>query len=386
MEPMSWIKTDSSSERLRFIQDWLSQEFYFSELCKRYNISRKTGYKLIERFRSEGDLAIHDRSRARHTQSHQLDNQTTEILLNSKARFPLWGPRKIRDFLIRFHPDLPMPASSTIGELYKKYGFVEARTRRRRVPPHTKPLAHCDQPNSVWSADFKGQFKMGNNQVCYPLTISDNYSRYLLACQGLEGPRLNDSQSVFQRVFEEYGLPDSIRTDNGQPFAGVGIGGLTRLSIWWLKLGIAPERIEPAKPQQNGRHERMHRTLKRSTAMPAQANMKAQQQSFDQFRNEYNELRPHNSLNGQQPSSVYRSSLKPFPKQLPEVEYSSLFTTRHVKTSGEISLGGRLYFISELLHNERIGLMPIDEDRSFVYFSNLKLGILDTRLKKIIRL
>ena len=227
---------------------------------------------------------------------------------------------------------------------------------------------------------------MGAGQYCYPLTISDNYSRYLIACKGLEGPRLNESQQVFQRVFEEYGLPDSIRTDNGQPFAGVGIGGLTKLSIWWLKLGITPERIELGKPQQNGRHERMHRTLKRSTAMPAQINLMEQQRSFDNFRNEYNELRPHDSLGGRNPGSVYKPSFRAFPNKLPEVEYSNNFVTRHIKSSGEFCWKGARYFVSELLHNERIGLIPIDDERNLVYFSSLKLGILDTRQKKIIRL
>lgn len=383
---MSWHESGVIDERRKFIDAWLKREFSFKELCERFKISRKTGYKLLARFRSEGDTAFRNRSRARLAQAHALSDQMVGELLVLKARYPLWGPRKIRDFLIIQNGLDKPPAASTIGDLFKRYGLVKPRKTRRKTPPHTIPLKHCNAPNRVWSADFKGQFELGDGQYCYPLTITDNYSRQVLACHALKSPNLSESIKVFQRVFEQYGLPDAIRTDNGQPFAGLGIGGLSQLSIWWLKLGIIPERIEPAKPQQNGRHERMHRTLKDATTKPPEQHIEAQQKRFDAFVKEYNEKRPHQALEGRRPIDVYRPSTKHMPRILAEVSYPEEFKIRKVRTNGEIKWYGKTYSVSQLLHGEPIGLQEIGEGRAIVHFAALRLGLIDARKDKIDRL
>lgn len=380
---MGWQESAAVDERRKFIDDWLKREYSFSELCNRFKISRKTGYKLLDRFRSEGDIAFHDRSRARLSQSHALSKQVTQELLMIKSRYPLWGPRKIRDFLAIQNGLVKLPSASTIGDLFKRHGLVKPRKTRRKTPPHTMPLNHCNAPNNVWSADFKGHFELGNSQYCYPLTITDNYSRYLFSCHAMKSPTLNESIKVFRHVFEEYGLPDAIRTDNGQPFAGLCIGGLSQLSIWWLKLGIIPERIEPAKPQQNGRHERMHRTLKDAATKPPKDNLEDQQKRFDAFIKEYNEERPHQALQGQRPKDVYQRSLRPMPSKIPEVSYPKNFLIRKVRTNGEIKWCGKTYFVTQLLHGEPIGLEEIDDGRAIVHFASQKLGLIDARKDKI---
>jgi putative transposase len=240
----------------------------------------------------------------------------------------------------------------------------------------------------VWSADFKGQFRLGNKGAyCYPLTISDNYSRFLLACEGLKKPTLKASIKCFKQVFGEYGLPDAIRTDNGQPFAGLGLGGLTQLSIWWIKLGITPERIKPGCPQQNGRHERMHRTLKEATALIPEKTFKEQQQRFNQFIEEYNYERSHQGLNGQRPAEVYIKSKRALPiTERLEVYYPDYFLVRKIRVNGEIKWEGKKYYVSELLAGEPVGLEQIDDERAILYFSRVKLGILDTKKDRIIRL
>ena len=314
-----------------------------------------------------------------------MSDVTVQKLLELKARYPLWGPRKIRDLLIhRGSSDLP--AASTIGNVLKQHGLVTPRKKRLKTPPHSLPLKHCAAPNMVWSADFKGQFQLGNLEYCYPLTISDNYSRYLFSCHAMKGPTLAESMKIFHRVFQEHGLPDAIRTDNGQPFAGLGIGGLTQMSIWWLKLGIIPERIAPAKPQQNGRHERMHRTLKEATTQPSENDLKAQQGRFDYFIKEYNEERPHQALNGKMPMDVYSRSNKQMPDKIQEVSYPNDFQIRKVRSNGEIKWCGKNYFVTALLHGEPVGLQQVDDGRAIVYFASLQLGLIDARKNKIHRL
>ena len=240
---MTWQNTKAETEKLKFLGDWLKREFNFTDLCKRYGISRKTGYKLINRFNEEGELSIKARSHTRHHHPNKTSMDKCKRLIDLKHRYPKWGPEKIRDWLLLNEPEEQWPAVSTIGDIFKKHGLVKARKYRKHVVSHSEPFLDCNEVNRVWSADFKGQFRVGG-PYCYPLTITDNYSRFLLMCKGLEGPKLKETMDGFKRVFIEYGLPDAIRTDNGQPFAGLGIGALTRLSIWWLKLGITPERID----------------------------------------------------------------------------------------------------------------------------------------------
>lgn len=382
---MSWQQTDISQEKLMFINDWLKQEFTFATLCKRYQVSRPTGYALIKRYQSEGVAALKERSRAPHSIPHKTSESIQAELLRLKYRYPHWGPSMIRDFLIKEGVEGSWPAASTIGEIYKRHGLVKPRKLRRKTPAHSEPLKHCQAPNEVWSADFKGQFRLKNQKYCYPLTITDNYSRYLLLCEGLESPNCDDAMKCYDKVFREYGLPDSIRTDNGQPFAGLALGGLTRLSIWLLKLGIMPERISPGCPQQNGRHERMHRTLKEAVIIPREKTLREQQKLFDDFQIEFNTKRPHQALQGNRPAEIYRRSSREMPNKLQEVVYPDSYLIRKVKTNGELKFAGKRYFISELLHGEAVGLESIDENRAVVYFSRLKLGVIDSRLDKITR-
>jgi putative transposase len=383
---MSWHETNVYREKYLFIADWLKQEFSMTELCKRYGVSRKTGYKFLNKYIEDGEGAFKEKSSARHTHPNKTPEEIQAKILDLKYRYLHWGPAKLRDWFHINEPKFTCPAASTVGEILKKHGLVKNKKCRKKVAKHAEPLAHCDAPNRVWSADFKGHFRLLLTKAyCYPLTISDNFSRFLLHCEGLEKNNYKLTKQGFEKVFFNYGLPDSMRTDNGQPFAGLGIGGLTKLSIWFLKLGIMPERIEPGCPEQNGRHERMHRTLKEATAKPPQKNMGEQQKCFTNFMQEYNYERPHQALNGKRPSDVYSASVKSLPSKLPEIYYPKDFLIRKVKTNGEIKWHGKRYFVSELLHKEPVGLEIIDDGRAFLYFSKLKLGIIDARNDKIIR-
>jgi len=381
---MNWQNTEAETEKLKFIGDWLKNEFDFSDLCRRYGISRKTGYKLINRYKEEGERALRPRSHAPHHHPNATSYEKKEYLIALKHRYPKWGPEKLRDWLLLNKSNENWPAASTIGDILKKHDLVKSRKYRKRVVPHTNPFAECNAPNHIWSADFKGQFRVGE-PYCYPLTISDNYSRYLLTCEGLLGPRLKETMIGFKKAFIAYGLPNVIRTDNGQPFAGMGIGALTSLSIWWIKLGIMPERIEPGHPEQNGRHERMHRTLKEAVASPPKTNFVDQQRSFDKFRHEYNHERPHQSLGGKRPADIYKSSQRTYFDNVPEITYPADFEIRKIRSNGEIQWFSKKYYVSELLYGEPIGLKMIDDRRAILHFSKLKLGLIDAREDKINR-
>jgi putative transposase len=383
---MPWKETCAMNERQLFIQAWLEPGTSIALLCRRFGISRKTGHKWINRFKAEGNPGLKDRSRARLTQAHQTSEAVIEQILEIKHRHPDWGPVTIGSNLYRRDPHYAWPADSTIGEILKRHGLVKPRRKRHKVPPLTQPLAHAREPNDVWSGDFKGQFVMGNGRTCYPLTLSDNCSRLLISCQGLYGPRLKPSIAVYERAFREYGLPKRIRTDNGFPFAGVAIGGLTPLSVWLLRLGVFPERIDPGCPQQNPRHERMHRTLKAATASPPRGNLSAQQRAFNRFRQEFNEVRTHQSLGkGVCPIDCHRPSPRPYPDQLPELIYPDGYQIRKVKCRGYIKLHGHAFYLSRQLVGDYIGLEPIGLDLWQLYFGPLKLGVIDERLKSVIR-
>jgi len=382
---MTWQETNSYNEKRRFIEDWMQREYNFKRLYQRYNISRKTGYKLVNRFMEEGGDAFKEKSRSRHIHPNATSDEVIQVLLRLKHRYPEWGPKKIGIYLQKEEPQSRWPAHSTIGEILKRHGLVKSRKRRRQVPAHTQPLKHALSPNDVWSADFKGQFKLGDGKYCYPLTMTDNYSRFILTCGALPRPTYDGVKPLFEKAFREYGLPKAIRTDNGQPFAGCAIGGLTRLSIWWLKLGIRPERIDRGRPDQNGRHERMHRTLKQHTAKPPMMTMQKQQAHFDRFLQEFNYERPHEALDGKCPNAVYKKSNSSFPEKFPELEYPDHFQIRKVRSKGTIKWLGKEYFLNELLRGEPIGLEQIDELRALVHFASAQLGIIDRKLDRIIR-
>lgn len=382
---MSWQKTPVKLQKMRFIADWMSNEYTFSALCKRYHISRQCGYELVNRYHVEGELAFEERSHSRHTHPNQTPQELTQIILDTKHRFLTWGPVAIKAWLEEEYSNLLWPAASTIGDILKKHGLVKKRFPRKKVPPFTEPLKDCILPNQVWSADYKGHFRMKNGQYCYPLTITDNFSRYLLCCDAFEKIDAKMAIKSYEKVFYEYGMPDAIRTDNGYPFAGTAIGALCRLSIWLLKLNIVPERIEKGCPQQNPRHERMHRTLKAGINLNLKSSILEQQKWFDHFIKEFNEQRPHQALKLKKPAQVHQVSLRQYPLEVPEVIYPDHFLIRKVRTNGEIKYFNKKYFVSEILHGEPIGLEMIDEDRAIVYFAKLKLGIIDAKLDKINR-
>lgn len=384
---MPWKETCAMEERVAFLRAFRSGEFTMSELCRRFGVSRPTGYKWIDRGQAEGLRGLADRSRApfEHPNATAVEQETAILAL--KRRHPSWGPVTLHSWLGRHRPRMDWPAVSTVGAILKRHHLVKPRRARRpHVPPHTQPFAAVRGPNDVWSADFKGQFWLGDGHRCYPLTITDNYSRYLLCCQGLyraEGAR---TRAYFETTFREYGLPGAIRTDNGAPFASVALGGLSPLAVWLVKLGVMPERIEPGQPQQNGRHERMHRTLKAATAAPPKGSLSAQQRAFNGFRGEYNDERPHRSLGGgNAPTDLYRCSARAFPERLPAIDYPDDFEVRKVRQEGHMKWQGHEVFISKTLASEPVGLKPLDHDRWELYFARWPLGILDARTHKILR-
>ena len=384
---MPWKETCAMQEREQFVRAWQSGEFTMSELCRRFYVSRPTGYKMVARAEAEGCLNLTDRSRAPHRHPNATAADRIEAILALKRRYPRWGPVTLRAWLERERAAVDWPASSTIGEILKRHGLVEARrARRRRVPPHSQPFAQVDAANDVWSADFKGQFRLGNGQPCYPLTITDNHSRFLLCCQALAHPAYQPTRSCFEAAFRQFGLPRAVRTDNGTPFAGQALGGLSALAVWLLKLDVLPERIAPGKPQQNGRHERMHRTLKASTASPPKGSLSAQQRAFNGFRAEYNHERPHRTLGGgQRPGDVHYASPRRFPERLPTMTYPDHLAVRKVRQEGHMKWHGHELFVSKTLAGEFVGLAPLEHDRWKLRFGRLPLGILDARLNKIIR-
>ena len=383
---MPWKETCTMKERELFINAWLERVSNVAQLCRRFGISRKTGYKWIERFKAEGMPGLKDRSRARLSQTRRTPEAVVEKILRLKHNHLDWGPVTIESALYRAHPDQAWPAISTIGEILKRHGLVKPRRKRHKVPPQSQPLAHATAPNEVWSADFKGQFTLGDGKTCYPLTISDNHSRLLISCQGLYGPKLAPSMKVYERAFREYGLPRRIRTDNGYPFAMVTLGGLTPLTVWLIKLGVMPERIDSGCPQQNGRHERMHRTLKAATACPPKGNLSAQQRAFNRFRKEFNEVRPHQSLGrGICPMDVHRLSPRHYPETLEEIAYPDHLMVRKVKQGGYIKLNGHPFYITRQLTGEYVGLEPLGYGCWQLLFSELRLAVVDERLKRVIR-
>lgn len=382
---MPWQKTPIKVQKMRFISDWLGQEYSMSALCARYKISRPSGYSLIKRYEEEGETAFIERSHSCHTHPNETPKNLIKIILETKQRHLDWGAVTIQAWLKENKPNYSWPAVSTVGDILSRHGLVKKRYPRKHTPPHTEPLRDCDASNKVWSADYKGQFKMKNERYCYPLTITDNFSRYLFCCDGFDRIHHKSAIKSFERVFYEYGLPEAIRTDNGYPFAGTAIGGLSALSIWLLKLDIMPERIDLGCPQQNPRHERMHRTLKAGINLNLKSSLGRQQKWFDHFLKEFNEERPHQGLELKTPITVYKKSDRSYPLTLPEIIYPDEYLIRKVRTNGQIKYLGKLYFVSELLHGEPIGLEIIDDARAIVYFGRLKLGTIDSKLDRITR-
>jgi len=371
--------------RLKFVLAAAAGEETFSGLCETYGISRKTGYKWWDRYRSEGPAGLYDRPSApkahgRATPAALVD----KIILLRQAR-PSWGPRKIIAKLERQHPELDWPAPSTAGDILKKAGLIGSRRLRRRAPPSPWGLTVPERPNQVWAADYKGWVRLDDGGRCEPLTITDSYCRYLLKLSCGAGTTEAEARPVFEAAFEEFGLPEAIRSDNGPPFASTGVTGLTVLSAWWIKLGVRPERIEPGKPQQNGRHERFHRTLQEAMQPPS-ADRAAQAERFAAFRQDYNHERPHQALDQRPPADFYDRSPRPLPADLPEPDYPPEAAVRKVRSNGEIKWRGDLVHISTALAGEAVA---IEEDQAGdwrVRFFDHPLGIIDRKQNRLRRL
>lgn len=380
---MPWKETCVMDCKIQLISDYLSNQYSITDLSRIYCVSRKTVYKWITRYQDNGIDGLHNHSRAPNNNPHAVPDDVIKEIVKTKMRFKKWGPKKVMDYLRREFPDQYWPVDSTAGEILKKAGLVHKRRKRQRVPAYPIPLTSINESNKCWSADFKGDFLMRNHKRCYPLTITDNYSRYLLACRGLTSTCYLDSKDWFENVFREYGLPEIIRTDNGTPFASRSVGGISRLSKWWIDLGIRPERIKPGRPMENGKHERMHKSLKEAVCIEPGLHMDMQQKYFDSYIHEYNELRSHEGIGRKTPASVYNSSLRLYPEKIRPVEYEEGDVTRNVRHNGEIKFKGKTAYISELLIKETIALDQIDEKKWKIRYSFFELGILNEETMKV---
>jgi putative transposase len=373
-------------EKLRFVFEYDAGEYSMSELCQRYGVARETGYVWLRRYRQAGHAGLLERSRAAYRHANQTPAEIERMVLELRQAHMRWGPRKLRRILQRNEPGRRWPASSTIGALLQREGLVVPRKKRAHTPPYSAPLAHAQQANRVWCADFKGWFRTADGARIDPLTISDAHSRYLLRCQTVEKTDTARVQAIFEATFREHGLPQAIRTDNGAPFASRAPAGLSRLAVWWIKLGIVPERIAAGHPEQNGRHERLHRTLQQEAAEPPAANRRKQQQALDRFRQEYNEVRPHEALEMRTPSEVYQSSPRKFPEQVPELQYPSSMEVRRVKHHGHFRWKHEDVFLTEVLWGEPVGLWPIDGRRFTIYFGPYPIAQFDSHELHVTRI
>jgi len=376
---MPWKVSSVMEERLRFILEYESQEYTMKELCERYGISRETGYVTLRRYRAAGLAGLLAKSHAAHRHRNQTPEEIEQKVLELRQAHMRWGPRKLKRILERDEPGRSWPAASSIGALLKREGLVVARKKRVHTAAYTAPLAHAKDCNRVWCADFKGWFRTADGERIDPLTISDAYSRYLLRCQPMEKTDTRRVQAIFEAAFREYGLPEAIRTDNGPPFASHAVGGLSRLAVWWIKLGIVPERIAAGHPEQNGRHERLHRTLEQEVAQPPAANRRKQQQALDHFRQEYNEVRPHEALGMQTPAAIYRPSPRNFPTRVPEPVYPETMLVCSVRLQGQFRWKKHDVFLSEVLWGENVGLLPEDNRWFTIYFAQVPLARFDSQ-------
>ena len=380
---MPWSETSPMDQRTQFIADTLRDTLSVTELCQLYGVSRKTAYKWIDRYLRLGPAGLEERSRRPRRSPNETAPEIGEAFLDARRRHPSWGAKKLLTIVHKRHPRWDLPGRSTVCDILNRHGMIPTKRHRRRIGHPGKPTSAILAPNDVWSADFKGQFKTGDGIYCYPLTVTDGLSRYLLGCQALYSTAVAGAKPVFTRLFSDYGLPQRIRTDNGVPFATNTLARLSTLSAWWVRLGILPELIEPGKPQQNGRHERMHKTLKAEATRPPAGNLPAQQRKFNRFRTEFNEERPHEALDQQTPASVYRPSSREMPTKLPPLEYPDRFEVRYVSANGGIRWNCDWVNVSIVCAGEYVGLEEIDDGLWNVYFGPLKLGRLHERHMRI---
>src|SRR3546814_402374 len=374
---MPWKESSVEEERLRFVARLLNGES-MTGVCRSFGISRKTGYKIFNRYKEIGPVALSDRSRRPVRYANQLPEQIERLIVEAKQGKPHWGARKIRELLVRrLNGDVRIPAKSTVHAVLDRHGLVKRAKERRRHKAKGTPLSPGQAPNDLWCVDFKGEFKLGNGRYCYPLTVTDHAARFILACEALESVKGAGVIPVFERLFKERGLPDAIRSDNGVPFASPnGLYNLSQLSVWWLRLGIEIERIKPGQPQQNGRHERMHLTLKKETTRPPRANILQQQARFDDFVSEFNGERPHDALAMKTPVEVYRPSAKPY-NGLPEIDYPFHDRDLLVTCCGRVCMHRKKINISTALAGQRLGIKEVDDDIWLISFMQYDLGYID---------
>jgi transposase InsO family protein len=373
---MPWKENRAMDLRVQLIQDYEEGES-IAALAGIYSVARKTIYKWLARHEAEGVVGLGDRSRAPQHCPGKLSDEVIAHIIKARQRWS-WGPRKLRVKLVAAHPHMNWPAESTIGEVLKRAGLTHRRKPRVRTPPYGQPFASVAAANQTWCADFKGWLRTGDGTRCDPLTITDAHSRYLLRCHITPKTDGIHVAAIFDAAFREHGLPMVIHTDNGVPFASVAPGGLSRVSMRWVKLGIVPERSRPASPQDNGRHERMHSTLKQATLQPPERNPRRQQESFDRFQQEYNHERPHEALADHTPASCYTSSSRPMPRRVPELDYGDDITVRRISQQGSLKMHGERTFISEIFAYEWLGLRALDERYFQVFFGPMTVGFLDT--------
>jgi transposase InsO family protein len=382
---MPWKETCVVDQRVRFIAAVQEDpRGNFSRLCERFGIARSVGYKWVERYNELGPAGLADRESVARACPHKTPDAVEDRVVALRKRHPFDGPKKLRQRLLDIgESQIVVPAASTIGEILDRYGLIRPARARLRVPPSTTPLAHAHGPNDVWSVDFKGHFATSDGARCYPLTISDNATRFLIKCESLREQKDAPVREQFELAFQEFGLPARIRSDNGAPFASKAVGGLSRLSVWWIQLGIIPERIEPGHPEQNGRHERMHKTLKEQTASPPATTLADQQRAFDRFRADYNNDRPHEALGQTPPRAHYEPSLRVMPESLREPEYGSDFVLRRVQPSGRVGWHGPKLPVSKLLAGQHVGFKQIDDDEWALAYGPVLLGYVLRRNGKL---
>lgn len=372
---MPWNETCVMDLKVQLISDWLRGEYSVSDLARGYGVSRKTVYKWVRRYQKEGATGLTDRSRAPHLRPHATADDVAQLIITTKQDHMSFGPKKVMDLLRREKPSIHWPADSTAGEILKAAGLVKPRRYRRPYPADPQPFDLGDEQNKLWSVDYKGQYQSTGGSWCYPLTLTDNATRFLLGCHGVTTTNHAQARPIFEWVFREYGLPDGILSDNGSPFASRSAGGLTRLSKWWVELGIQVHRMRPGTPTQNARHERMHGSLNRAIGGRMRgASFLSQQASLKAFRAEFNEQRSHEALNRQTPASVYQPSTRMYSPVLKPVEYDLDQQVRHIRHNGEIKWRGQLLYVSELLARHRVGLREIEGDRVEVRYSFHLLG------------
>ena len=379
---MAWKESTQVDERAKFVLRLADGE-RMTDLCREFGISRKTGYKIYRRYQAVGIPGLFDQKRGPKRAANRTPDEIQDLILATKQEKPHWGARKITEYLKNKHKGLPIPVRSTVHTLLDKHGLVKRKRRRKKFTASPTNLSNPEKPNDLWCIDFKGHFKMKSGKYCYPLTLTDQVSRYLLACESTATINAEEVKFYCEEVFKEYGLPKAIRSDNGEPFSSRTIWGLSYLSVWWLRLGIRLERIQPGHPQENGQHERMHRTLKESTTKPPGEDLLHQQEKFELFKKEFNFERPHEALGMKTPSSKYRKSSRKYKMDLPELNYGSEIV-KTVMNCGCVYMGGRRkLFISTALRGQPVGLTEVEEDIWSVDFIDYRLGYFDKESNKL---